>query len=57
MWCPIVFFIFEVWSESSDSPFLTNPVQRAENTQPLNKNKSDSQGAATGWMKVEHTII
>ena len=57
MWCPIVFFIFEVWSESSDSPFLTNPVQRAENTQPLNKNKSDSQGTATGWIKVQRTII
>ena len=33
MWCPFVFFIFEVWSESSDSPFLTNPVQCAENGQ------------------------
>lgn len=33
MWCPIVFFTFAVWLGSSDSPFLTNPVQCAENGQ------------------------
>lgn len=33
MWYPTVFFIFAVWLEGSDSPFLTNPVQCAENGQ------------------------